>query len=196
MTPSLDLDSLRRHLAQRDRHRIAEPALRASAVLVPLLLKEAGPHLVLTKRSARMSSHASQICFPGGCVEPTDADLLATALRESQEEVGIAPEDVDVLGPLDDTMTLGRFRITPFLGVIPDPYPFRVDVTEVDRLIEVPLAYFLDPARVRVERMPFPDGALHPVHFYSVGEEVVWGATARIIHEWLSWMGGLGSPGA
>lgn len=196
MTPIFDPEHLRRHLARRDRRRIAEPSLRASAVLVPLLLKATGPHLVLTKRTAHLSHHASQICFPGGRVEPTDADLLAAALRESQEEVGIAPEDVDVLGPLDDTMTLGRFRITPFLGVIPDPYPFRLDPTEVDRLIEVPLGYFLDPARVRVERMPFPDGALHPVHFYDVGDDVVWGATARIIHEWLSWMTGTGAPEA
>ncbi|MFP5502193.1 MAG: NUDIX hydrolase, partial [Candidatus Sericytochromatia bacterium] len=96
MSPTINPDHLRRHLARRERRQLAEPSLRPSAVLVPLLLKAAGPHLVLTKRTAHLSHHASQICFPGGRVEPQDPDLLAAALRESQEEVGIVPEHVDV----------------------------------------------------------------------------------------------------
>jgi hypothetical protein len=93
-----------------------------------------------------------------------------------------------VLGALDDTVTLKAVRITPYVGLIPDPYPFRVHADEVDYLIEVPLVDFLDPTRLRVEELPHPDGYIRPVYFYTMGDELIWGATARIVKEWLDAM--------
>lgn len=179
------LDDMKRWLESRPRQVIPEAEVLASAVLVPLFVRAGEMHLLFTKRSSHVSNHRGQISFPGGRVEPGDETLLATALRESQEEIGLHPAHVRVLGPLDDGITLGKFRITPFVGVIPDAYAFKPDPREVDYLIEVPLRDFLNPALLRVEEHVYPDGVARPVYFYAMGDEVIWGATARIIKHWL-----------
>ena len=184
-----DESSLQERLRARDRRVLpAEDGSRA-AVLVPIFRRFGQLHVLFTKRTDTVSTHKGQISFPGGRAEPSDTTLLDTALRESHEEIGLAPEDVQVLGALDDTLTLRAMRITPYVGLIPDPYPFVVQPEEVAYLLDVPLAEFLDPARLRVEEMPHPDGVTRPVYFYSVGGELIWGATARIVKEWLDAMG-------
>lgn len=183
-----DETMLRDRLERRTRRVLPAEALAQAAVLVPLFWRDERLHVLFTKRTDKVSTHKSQISFPGGRAEPADENLAATALRESWEEIGLRPHDVKLLGTLDDTVTLKAMRITPFVGVIPYPYPFQVHADEVDYLIEVPLADFLDPARMRVEELPYPDGATRPVYFYTMGEEVIWGATARIVKEWLDAM--------
>lgn len=183
-----DETQLRDRLERRTRRVLPAEALAQAAVLVPLFWRDDRLHVLFTKRTDKVSTHKSQISFPGGRTEPADENLAATALRESWEEIGLRPQDVKLLGALDDTVTLRAMRITPFVGVIPYPYPFRVHADEVDYLIEVPLADFLDPARLRVEELPYPDGTTHAVYFYTMGDEVIWGATARIVKEWLDAM--------
>jgi 8-oxo-dGTP pyrophosphatase MutT (NUDIX family) len=179
---------LSRVLATRPRRELSAEGMGRAAVLVPLFWREGVLHVLFTKRTDTVSTHKGQISFPGGRVEPGDDTLLHTALRESHEEIGLAPEHVRVLGALDDTLTLRPMRITPYVGLIPDPYPFALQADEVAYLIDVPLAYFLDPGRLRVEQMPHPDGVVRPVYFYTIGEELIWGATARIVKEWLDAM--------
>lgn len=180
--------AMRHRLQQRPRRVLpAEDACRA-AVLVPLFRRDGALHVLFTKRTDTVSTHKGQISFPGGRVEPHDENLLATALRESHEEIGLAPSDVQVLGALDDTLTLKAMRITPYVGLIPDAYPFVVHPGEVAYMLDVPLAHFLDPGRLRVEDLPHPDGVRRPVYFYHVGGELIWGATARILKEWLDAM--------
>lgn len=155
---------------------------RAAAVLAPLFVASGEVHVVLTRKSDRLRQHSGQVSFPGGGWEPGDASLLATALREAQEEIGLDPADVDVLGALSPmpTATTG-YAILPFVGVVPAAYTYVPDGFEVDRVFTAPLGLFADPARRRTETWQ-RGGVSHPVHFFDdVDGELVWGATARML---------------
>lgn len=188
-----DRDRLRAALSARDRRVL--PEIKPSAVLVPVLERDGRPHLLLTRRSDTVRAHTGQICFPGGRVEPQDADLCATALRETHEEIGLAPARVDVLGALDDMATRQGQRITPFLGIVPDAAWHVVDPREVAYTLVLPLEDFLDPARLTIKAHVLPEGT-RDVYYYAMGSEIVWGATARIIHDMLEWLarGGVDKP--
>lgn len=182
--PSLE-DRLAAWLGARPRS--ALPGVgRPAAVLVPLFERAGGWWVLLTRRTETVTTHQGQICFPGGRHEPTDESLAATALRECHEEIGLAPDAVRLLGPLDDHQTVFGVRISPYLGLIPADYPFRPQADEVAAIIELPLAFFTNPANRRVERFPAPTGGHREVHFFDRDPEPpVWGATARILAHWL-----------
>jgi 8-oxo-dGTP pyrophosphatase MutT (NUDIX family) len=173
------------HIANRRRSVSATANLRASAVLMPLFWHSGRWNLLFTKRSEEVSSHKGQLCFPGGRQEPSDASLEATALRECEEEIGVPVASVKVIGLLDDIETIWGVRVTPVLAVIPAGLIYTTDPREVATILEVPVAAFLDPTTQRVEEHTGPDGSKRKIYFYEVGGEVVWGATARIVKEWL-----------
>jgi len=163
---------------------------RAAAVLVPLLPRPEGLHVLFTERSKELRAHAGQISFPGGSVDVTDADARAAALREAREEVGLREEHVEVLGALDDCPTfVTGYVITPLVGVI-DPlaftnagrYPWDPSPAEIAALHELPLGDFCDRANLRVE-MREREGVMYELYWYTVQGTVVWGATARILHQ-------------
>jgi 8-oxo-dGTP pyrophosphatase MutT (NUDIX family) len=106
--------------------------------------------------------------------------LLDTALRETFEEIGVPPEAVEVLGALDDFPTISRFAVTPFVGVIPHPFPYRLHHREVEAVVEVPLSFLQDPAHLRVEALEY-EGRIYDVLFWDYGPYTIWGATARIL---------------
>jgi len=183
-------------LALRERLRTTPPRdlpphpYRRAAVLVPLFEADGAPLLLLTKRTDAVEHHKGQISFPGGGEEPGDADLLATALRESYEELGLPPHSVEVWGRLDEVETVvSGFAITPFVGRIPRPVGLRPNPNEIDEIVTVPLATFLDPANLRTERV-VRDGWSGELLFYDCGPHVVWGATARIIHSMMELLAG------
>jgi 8-oxo-dGTP pyrophosphatase MutT (NUDIX family) len=141
--------------------------------------------------------HGGQIAFPGGAWEPTDPDLLATALREAEEEIGLRRADVEILGALSDTVTAtSRFCIRPFVGWISPGAVFAPDPAEVEAILPVPLAILQEPANFREERWE-RDGRTFPVYFYQAGTDVIWGVTARILRELLGLLfaPAPGSPG-
>lgn len=152
----------------------------AAAVLIPIVNRTEGLHALLTQRSADLLDHPGQISFPGGRVEPDDATHAAAALREAQEEVGLNPRVVEVLGELPTYETVTGFRITPVVGWVEPPFAVRSDPVEVADVFEVPLAFLLDPAN-------------HKRHFRMLGdlrrdywampykERYIWGATAAIL---------------
>src|SRR5262245_37876935 len=145
-------ERIREALAGRDRREIAVAGARRAAVLLPLYRVGEEHFVLLTRRSEHVAHHKGQISCPGGAVDPEDADALAAALRETEEEVGIAPADVRILGALDDVeATVSGFVITPFVGLIPYPYPLRLNAHEIAELVLVPLATFCDPTRLREE---------------------------------------------
>lgn len=182
------MEALVAWLAGRKRRELP-PVARIAAVLVPLFERDGRWWMVLTQRTDTVGSHAGQISFPGGRWEPADADLAATALRESHEEIGLDPAHVRVLGALDDIETVYGVRVTPYVGLIPDDYPYVLQAAEVAHLIELPVSFFLDPARRRVEQWLAADGRPRDVHFYDREvEPPVWGATARIVALWLEGM--------
>jgi 8-oxo-dGTP pyrophosphatase MutT (NUDIX family) len=169
-------------LADRRRRVVEAEGLIPAAVLL-MLTRRSDPHILFVKRSERVAHHKGQISFPGGIVETRDASRLETALRECQEEIGLFPELVEVLGVLDDTETRAtQFVITPFVGAVATPVPWRPDGREIHRVIEVPVERLLDPACFRVELWE-RGGQVNPVYFYDYDGEVIWGATARILKQ-------------
>jgi 8-oxo-dGTP pyrophosphatase MutT (NUDIX family) len=153
----------------------------ASAVLVPLFDCDGALHLLYTKRSEELPHHRGQVSFPGGRhVADADPSLLATALRETEEEIGVAPAHVDVLGPLTPIHTFSsNFLISPFVGVIPHPYAFQANPYEVSEIFSVPIDVLLDPATAAEEEWTL-EGRTIPIATYRHGSHVIWGATHRI----------------
>jgi 8-oxo-dGTP pyrophosphatase MutT (NUDIX family) len=164
-----------------------DPNRRQAAVLLPLFRNATDYHLVFTKRTETLKHHRGQVSFPGGSFEPADGDLLTTALRESYEEVGIQPEHVSILGRLDDLATFSTsFTISPFVGLIPYPYPFRPNPIEVAVLFDAPLPVLAEPTVARRYIRARDDGATIEDYEFHVNGHVIWGATARILHHFLS----------
>ena len=189
----MDLAELRRRLAaalgQRPRRVAARSDLISAAVLLPVTAGpegSGGPHILFSKKSAAVPHHKGQFAFPGGIVEERDGSRVETALREAWEEIRLPADAVEVLGLLDDTETRATpFVITPVVGIVTRPVAFQPDGREIERVIEVPLGTLRDPAIFRTELWE-RGGEEHQVHFYDVSvEDVIWGATARILKQFL-----------
>jgi 8-oxo-dGTP pyrophosphatase MutT (NUDIX family) len=177
-------DQIAALLKQRAKGIIADWDLKPAAVLVPLFKKDDEYHLLFTKRTSHLRQHAGQISFPGGRHDASDSNLLETALRETEEEVGLKREHVQILGELDDMMTVTQYRVTPFVGIIPYPYQFQPNQAEIEQLLEVPLRLLRDPARLEIQHRQFYKTDIE-VYYYHVGAEPIWGATARIVKHFL-----------
>jgi 8-oxo-dGTP pyrophosphatase MutT (NUDIX family) len=176
------LTVLRERLRANPGRNLPPHSYKRAAVLVPVFIRDDVPHLLLTKRTEAVEHHKGQISFPGGGEEPGDEDLLATALRETYEELGLEPAGVEVWGRLDEIETVvSGFAITPYVGFIPQLVALRPNPNEIDEVVAVALPVFLDPSRVRTERV-MHDGRPRELLYYDCGSNVVWGATARIIH--------------
>jgi 8-oxo-dGTP pyrophosphatase MutT (NUDIX family) len=184
----VDLDTLRGRIetALTGRHRrVVQPEGLVPAAVLLLLLNRGEPHILFTKRTELVAHHKGQFSFPGGIVETRDSSRLETALREAREEIGLPSEVVEILGALDDTETVATpFVITPFIGLIREPVSYTPDGKEIEKVVEVPLAALLDPTHFREEQWE-RNGALRPVYFYEHGGDVIWGATARILKQFL-----------
>jgi 8-oxo-dGTP pyrophosphatase MutT (NUDIX family) len=150
-----------------------------AAVLIPIFRDREAYGILFTKRSDKVEAHKGQISFPGGRVDEGDASLLDTALRETQEEIGLPREIIEVLGRTDDARTMSsNYVVHPFVGLIPYPYPFTLSSHEVEKLIQVPLSLFFAPEKfIPVEY----EGRTYQGLAYAYDGEVIWGATARIM---------------
>jgi len=153
---------------------------RDAAVLVPVLERADGLFLLFTKRADHLGEHPGQMSFPGGGREPSDDDLLATARREAEEEIGVRPTEVDVLGALDDIRTTTRYAVTPFVARVPDR-AYTPDEREVAEIVVLPVAGLTDLANYESQRREHPKYGPVRVHFFHVDGFTVWGATGRIL---------------
>jgi 8-oxo-dGTP pyrophosphatase MutT (NUDIX family) len=168
-----------------------EPATSRPAAVLVALFEEAvdgtsEAHLILTKRPQTMPSHRGEIAFPGGKQDPGDPSLQAAALREAQEEIGLDPSSVELIGELDSISTVAsQFTITPFVGVLPGPPALVPDPFEVDSVFAIPISELLDPETYREESWELW-GAWRPMAFFDIPGETVWGATARILYRLLA----------
>ena len=178
------LAALKRALGERPQRGLDTSGLEPAAVLVPLFADAGETGLVLTRRTEALARHAGEIAFPGGRADPDDADPAATALREAQEEIGLAPSAATILGMLDPRATVTHFAVTPVVAALADPCPLVADPAEVEEILHVRLAELSAAGAHRVERWR-RDGRELDVHFYELREVTVWGATARIIAELL-----------
>ena len=171
---------IRDNLAGRTSVRMAHPAFRSSAVLVPFIEGENGPELVFTVRSAKLKKHRGEISFPGGGRKKADANLFDTALREAHEEVGINPDQVTILGELDDFCTMSGFILHPVVATVAPPYDFRPNEAEVAEIFTVPLDFFQDVNNFSERDMPFGEFR-YPVFSFQYGSHNIWGATAYVL---------------
>ncbi len=178
------IDQMRSLLSSRRRRVIEHPPFSHAAVLVPLFKKGEDCHLLFTKRSDEVKYHKGEISFPGGVVDEEDLELVNTALREAHEEIGLRESDVQIIGILDDIVTVTEFIVTPIVGLIPYPYPLKVSEREISELIEVPLSSLLD-GNCFSEREIFRGGQKEIVYSYQYGKHTIWGATARILKQFL-----------
>ncbi len=154
--------------------------LKPAAVLMPIIECADGPRVILTKRSARLKHHPGQIAFPGGKVDDSDADAVAAALRESQEEIGLAPENVEILGCLPSHETVTSYTVSPFVGRVKAPFVPTPEAGEVAEVFSVPLTFLLEPANFRIERRRW-QGVWRSFYVAPYGPYYIWGATARML---------------
>jgi 8-oxo-dGTP pyrophosphatase MutT (NUDIX family) len=162
------------------------PAAQSAAVLVPLFEEDGDVRMILTRRSSHLPSHQGEVAFPGGKVHSGEA-LQDAALREAHEEVAIEPGDVEVIGTLEELATVvGRFVLSPFVGVLRQRSELVPNPGEVARVFDVSIAELLDPDAYHEELWDIPGLRGRPMHFFEVADETVWGATARILFEFLT----------
>lgn len=154
--------------------------LKPAGVLIPIIEREPHMSVLLTRRSAALKHHASQISFPGGRMEPDDDDIRATALRETHEEVGIAGNDVAILGFLDPLPTITGYAVTPVVGLIEGEVELTIDRSEVDVAFEVPLDFLLDPRNAKAAVREVRGRRVPIVEFHHSGHRI-WGATAHML---------------
>ncbi|MFB6111043.1 MAG: CoA pyrophosphatase [Halobacteriaceae archaeon] len=185
--PPLDLA----RLADRSVNRVDTTVDRA-AVLVPVLDRR-DPALLFTKRADHLGEHPGQMSFPGGGAEQRDSDLLRTALRECEEEIGLRSDEVQVAGRLDDILTVTDYAVSPFVGTVPDR-TYHPDQREVAEVVALPLSGLTAPENHEVERREHPRIGSIDVHYFHVNGYTVWGATARILVQFLAVAAGWEPP--
>jgi len=156
--------------------------LRRAGVLVPLFVRDARLWILLTRRTESVEHHRGQISFPGGSEEAGDANLFATAVRETEEELAVAPSDIMALGSLSPIVTVTNFYVEPYVAAVPQPYEWKPAEAEIAEVLEVPIAALMDPAILEKKPMPGREGL---ILFYHHGKHVIWGATATILSELL-----------
>ena len=184
----LDVAELRRRLATRSPLEFAvygddgagRSGTTAAAVLIPVIAQALGLTVLFTQRTQHLKSHSGQVSFPGGRAEPGDASAEFTALREAQEEIGLALERVEILGRLPEYHTRTGFRVTPVIGLIQPPLELMPDPREVESVFEVPLSFLLDPAN-RQRRTRELQGRSVGFYVFEYQGHMIWGATAGML---------------
>lgn len=164
-----------------------ETTLKCAAVLIPLVWQAEEWHVLFTRRTDRVESHKGQVSFPGGACDEGETTAEETALREAEEEIGIPPREVRVLGRLSNLITITYFRVTPVVGVIRWPAVFRVGEHEVARIFTIPLAWLANPSNRWEFEVPGTGRSLIAYHPYD--GELLWGATARMTVDFLNVIG-------
>lgn len=179
-------DKTRQVMAEYVARRIEDTSATPAAVVILVYELGGEAHVLFTERTEHVEHHKGQISFPGGAWDGTDEHLEMTALREAQEEIGVIPEDVEIVGQLDDMITISNFRVTPYVGVLRtnSEYPFVANEREVARVVQVPLAELMDDRNMELEvRQHQGKQVLVPAYTYQ-GHRI-WGATARMLRQFL-----------
>ena len=175
-------------LQSRQQRRLQAEHSGRAAVLVPILPQDNGYAFLLTQRTHKVETHKGQISFPGGVQHETDKDPLQTALRETQEEIGLRPERISVLGEFDEYFSITGLIVASFVGWITEPVHLLPNPDEVEEILKVPFSNFQEMQRLRVEKRK-RSGVERNVYFYDCEGKEVWGLTAQIIRDLLKLIG-------
>ncbi|WP_435335310.1 NUDIX hydrolase [Haloarchaeobius sp. TZWWS8] len=155
-----------------------------AGVLIPVIERDDGYYLLFTKRADHLGKHPGQMSFPGGGNEPVDQDIRETALREAYEEIGMHPDEVDLVGRLDDIRTITEYAVTPFVGIVPDR-EYEPNEREVAEVAILPVDALVDPLNYEYDRRDHPHYGDVVIHYFHVDGYTVWGATGRILVQFL-----------
>lgn len=178
-------EKLRNYLANHTFKEIRDIRRLSAAVILPLFFKDNAYHILFIKRTETVEHHKGQVSFPGGRREEEDKTLKDTALRELHEEIGLPPADIDILGKLDDGTTLSsNYIVAPYVGLIPYPYEFKLDPREIAYIFSVPVSELISGSSLKMEERRL-EGRLVKSYFFNTRDEVIWGATARILKQFL-----------
>ncbi len=178
-------EKLKHFLRKRRARYIKDIRRLSSAVVLPLFYKNDAWHILFIKRTDTVEHHKGQISFPGGRRETEDKTLKDTALRECYEEIGTPPEDIEILGKLDDGTTLSsNYIVSPYVGLLPYPYEFKPDAREIAYIFDVPISKLLSASSFKMEER-YLEGRQVKSYFFDTGREIIWGATARILKQFL-----------
>lgn len=177
------LDQLRKRLHHHRPWRLRTRG-REAGVLVAITDSD-DPEVILTLRAATLSTHSGEVSFPGGKRDPEDADLLATALREAHEEVGLHSRDVDIIGSLGQVVSKHHLQVMPWVGVVAAHQPLKANPGEIDRILRVPLSFLLAPENRRMDKLEFA-GQTRYVPAWHWDGEAIWGLTAYVLAELLN----------
>jgi 8-oxo-dGTP pyrophosphatase MutT (NUDIX family) len=158
----------------------ANRKLKPAAVLMAIMETRRGAQVILTERASTLKHHPGQIAFPGGKVDASDTDAAAAALREADEEIGLRPDNVEILGCLAPHETVTGYSVSPFVGRVRAPFTPVSEMGEVAEVFSVPLAFLMDPANYRIERRRW-QGAWRAFYVVPHGPYYIWGATARML---------------
>jgi 8-oxo-dGTP pyrophosphatase MutT (NUDIX family) len=185
-------DDIKARLAAYEPALLAEREGKRASVLVPLYVYEDELHVVFTKRTDRVESHKGEISFPGGARDPLDNDLIHTAVRECEEEIGLRREHIEIIGQLDDIVTISDYHVSVYVGRLhshPSPYVWLPQEAEVAEVLEVPLTHLRDETNI-VEVPRLRDGELTLMEGWLWRDHVIWGATGRMLRNFLDVTGG------
>lgn len=152
-----------------------------AAVLVPIVMHEDGPMLLLTQRTAHLTDHAGQVSFPGGRTEESDASAIDAALRETEEEIGLQRRHIEVLGTLPDYFTGTGYQVTPVVALVWPPFDLQADPHEVAEIFEVPLAFLMDGSNHQRRTVEIPEGMRRTFYSMPYDRFFIWGATAGML---------------
>jgi 8-oxo-dGTP pyrophosphatase MutT (NUDIX family) len=183
------LDRIQQALTDYNPRHIDDPTRSPAAVLILVHDCEGEPHVLFTERTDHVEHHKGQISFPGGACDDADDSLETTALRETFEEIGVRPQDVRILGQLDDMVTISNFRVTPYVGTLHSQqseleYEFVLNDHEVAQLVQVPMTFLMDEQNMELEVRQH-NGREVLVPAFSYNGHRIWGATARMLHQFI-----------
>ncbi|MBN2040572.1 MAG: CoA pyrophosphatase [Spirochaetes bacterium] len=172
--------TIKQRLAHRDKIKAEKTGTRPAAVMMLLMNKNGKVNVFLTKRTHNVRTHKGQVSFPGGAWEEDDGNILETALRETYEETGIKPDDIELIGEFDEFISISDFHVSTFVGAIPYPYEYRMNKSEIEACIEAPVSIFYNKEYSNVDYYYYNNKKMAN-YCYEYMDFTIWGLTARIL---------------